>query len=108
MKKEDAKTVLEFLEYVGKNMVVKDCNIDYHTKELFDSKCILEDEVNEAGQNQGKALNLAGVSVSLLPENVTIKDLKDVHQYFRTHDKTMREHKAFATIHYLIEHIESD
>jgi len=64
-----------------------------------------EPRVTRSHENSG--LNIAGVSASLLPENVSIRDLKDVRQYFRIHDKTMREHKAFATIHYLIEHIES-
>jgi hypothetical protein len=46
MKKEDAGKILEFLEYVGKNMPVKDENFEYHRDTLFDCKYILNEELN--------------------------------------------------------------
>jgi len=46
MKKEDAEKILEFLEYVGKNMPVKDENFEYHRDTLFDCKYIINEELN--------------------------------------------------------------
>jgi hypothetical protein len=43
--------------------------------------------------------------ITPLPEGLTIKDLKDIRDYFGEHDKTVFEHRAYFTINSLISHV---
>ena len=45
-------------------------------------------------------------SVSFLPKDVTLKDLRAIRNYFGEHDKTMFEHRAYALLDSLIKHFE--
>ena len=51
--------------------------------------------------------NKHSVSVSLLPETVSIRDVKDVRQYLMTHARTIKGRKALNTMINIIEHLES-
>lgn len=42
-----------------------------------------------------------------LPPDVTLKDIKEIRNYFGEHDATLFEHRAFSIISRLINHIEA-
>jgi hypothetical protein len=44
-------------------------------------------------------------AVEVLPEDVTLHDLKRLRNYFGVNDKTLFEHKAYAWLDSLIKHI---
>ena len=48
----------------------------------------------------------AAVSSRFLPQDVTLKDLRLIRNYFGEHDKTMFEHRAYALLDSLIKHFE--
>jgi len=51
-------------------------------------------------------LRQANVSSRFLPQDVTLKDLRLIRNYFGEHDKTMFEHRAYSILDKLIKHFE--
>lgn len=42
----------------------------------------------------------------MIPKGITLKDVKQIRNYFGENDKTLFEHKAFAVIDKIIKHFE--
>ena len=57
-------------------------------------------------ENENPASCQTAVSSRFLPQDVTLKDLKAIRNYFGEHDKTMFEHRAYTLIDNLIKHFE--
>ena len=47
------------------------------------------------------------IVIGALPPDVTLKDIKEIRNYFGEHDATLFEHIAFSIISRLINHIEA-
>jgi hypothetical protein len=47
------------------------------------------------------------VSSRFLPQDVTLKDLRLIRNYFGEHDKTIFEHRAYSILDNLIKHFEN-
>lgn len=100
MKNKDAKTIIDFLEYVGKNMAVKDENFEYHRDTIYECKCILDEEVNGAETSQDEALNLAGVSGSSIEliDRLLQNDLEEAGKLTRLELDEQTEHELGLSI----------
>jgi len=48
-----------------------------------------------------------GEHQTMLPPDVTIKDIKEIRNYFGEHDVTLFEHRAFSILSRLINHLEA-
>lgn len=44
---------------------------------------------------------------TMLPPDVTLKDIKEIRNYFGEHDVTLFEHRAFSILSRLINHLEA-
>jgi hypothetical protein len=55
---------------------------------------------------QTPPLQQTAVSSRFLPQDVTLKDLRAIRNYFGEHDKTMFEHRAYTLLDNLIKHFE--
>lgn len=47
------------------------------------------------------------IVIGALPPDVTLKDIKEIRNYFGEHDATLFEHRSFSIISRLINHIEA-
>lgn len=62
MKKEDAKYILEAIEWMNENTTVASVDMETYGNLFMNSQSLLMDEVNEAANKTGEALNLPVVN----------------------------------------------
>ena len=88
-------------------------NIELQVKNLFTNASRLDEAgfiadfyyiAKEYARQQNGAKPIVSGS---LPPDVTLKDIKEIRNYFGEHDATLFEHRAFSIISRLINHIEA-
>lgn len=68
---------------------------------------ILADRIDEVAEDIQEHLLQQTACYTMLPPDVTLKDIKQIRNYFGEHDVSMFEHKAFAILDKLIKHLEA-
>jgi len=109
----DTRPTLEWVEYNGRHMAD-----GYEIKQTPNGRWILMwtiehfhyhdtlDQAKAAAQADYEARTAERFkAVEVLPEDVTLHDLKRLRNYFGENDKTLFSHRAYAWLDSLIKHI---